>query len=92
MALAFLLLQFARPELTSRPATAELDAPESVKRILKRSCYACHSNENRLSWFDEIVPAYWLVAHDVKAARAHLTFSKNDHVYTAAIPRTGSPK
>lgn len=76
MALAFLLLQFARPELTSRPATAELQAPESVKQILRHSCYSCHSNETRLSWFDEIVPAYWLVAHDVREARAHLNFSE----------------
>jgi hypothetical protein len=76
MALTFLLLQFARPELTSRPATAEVQVPDSVKQILKHSCYACHSNERRLAWFDEIVPAYWLVAHDVKEARAHLNFSE----------------
>ena len=76
MALAFLVLQFARPELTSRPATAELEAPDPVRQIMKHSCYACHSNERRLSWFDEIVPAYWLVAHDVKEARGHLNFSE----------------
>ena len=76
VALAFLLLQFARPGLTSRPTTAELEAPEPVRQILKNSCYACHSNERRLSWFDEVVPAYWLVAHDVKEARAHLNFSE----------------
>jgi mono/diheme cytochrome c family protein len=75
-AFLFLMLQLARPELTSSPATAELEAPQSVKQILKQSCYACHSNERRLSWFDEIVPAYWLVAHDVKEARTHLNFSE----------------
>jgi len=76
IALVFLALQLARPELPSSPATAELEAPDSVKRILKQSCYACHSNERRLSWFDEIVPAYWLVTKDVKEARAHLNFSE----------------
>jgi hypothetical protein len=76
IALVFLALQFARPELPSGPATAELEAPDSVKRILKQSCYACHSNERRLSWFDEIVPAYWVVTKDVKEARAHLNFSE----------------
>ena len=76
VSLALLLLQFVRPGLTSRPTTAELEAPEPVRQILKHSCYACHSNERRLSWFDEIVPAYWFVAHDVREARAHLNLSE----------------
>jgi mono/diheme cytochrome c family protein len=72
----FGLLQFARPELSHKPTYAELQAPAAVTQILKQSCYSCHSNELRLSWFDEIVPAYWLVAHDVKEARKQLNFSE----------------
>jgi hypothetical protein len=45
------------------------------KIILRTSCYACHSNETRLSWSDEIVPAYQLVVHDVKTGRRRLNFS-----------------
>jgi len=56
--------------------TADLAAPPEVKQILKTSCYDCHSNETRLAWFDEIVPAYWLAASDVKSARQHLNFSE----------------
>jgi len=74
--LLFLLLQLIRPHLANLPATAELQAPAAVTQILKQSCYACHSNEVHLSWFDEIVPAYWLVVHDVKAARRRLNFSQ----------------
>jgi hypothetical protein len=29
----------------------------------------------RLSWFDQIVPAYWLVRHDILSAQEHLNFS-----------------
>jgi hypothetical protein len=29
-----------------------------------------------LPWFDEIVPAYWVVTSDVKRARSHLNFSE----------------
>ncbi len=72
-----LLLQLVRPELISRPATtAELQAPAAVKQIFKRSCYPCHSNQAQLSWFDQIVPVYWLVASDVNKARSHLNFSE----------------
>ena len=76
VAAILLVLQVMRPELGHPPAPAELQAPAAVTQILKQSCYACHSNERRLSWFDEIVPAYWLVAHDVKEARKHLNFSE----------------
>ena len=73
---ALVVSQLVRPELTSPPPFAELKAPSEVKRILRKSCFACHSDEVRLSWFDEIVPAYLLVVHDVKRARQVLNFSE----------------
>jgi mono/diheme cytochrome c family protein len=76
LAAVFLGLQSIRPPLTNPPVTAELDAPAHVKQIFRAACYNCHSNETRLSWFDRIAPAYWLVASDVKEARAHLNFSE----------------
>jgi hypothetical protein len=69
-------LQLIRPEISHPPVTADLVAPAEVKQILRNSCYDCHSNETRLAWFDDIVPAYWLVASDVKEARSHLNFSE----------------
>jgi Haem-binding domain/Cytochrome P460 len=74
--LIFLGLQLARPVITNPPVTADLQAPPEVKAILRNSCYNCHSNETKLPWFDQIVPAYWLVAQDVKQARKHLNFSE----------------
>jgi hypothetical protein len=74
--LIFLGLQLVRPTLTNPPVTAELQAPPEVKAILRNSCYSCHSNETNLPWFDRVVPAYWLVANDVREARKHLNFSE----------------
>jgi hypothetical protein len=68
-------LQLVRPGIPAKPATAELQAPEPVKHILEKDCYSCHSDQRRLAWFDQVVPAYWLVRHDVLTARAHLDFS-----------------
>src|SRR5271156_1827201 len=73
---AFLALQLVRPELKNPPVKAEVQGPPEVLRILRTSCYDCHSNETRLAWFDRLVPAYWLVANDVKQARARLNFSE----------------
>lgn len=79
-----LVSQFVRPALVNPPVVAELNVPADVKQIFSTSCYNCHSNETRLSWFDEIVPAYWLVAKDVKNARRHLNFSEMQHVQGSA--------
>lgn len=74
--LGFLLLQFVSPPIKNPPVTAELQAPPEVKRVLRNSCYDCHSNETKLPWFDRVAPASWLVANDVKEARKHLNFSE----------------
>ena len=71
----FALLQLVRPSIPAGPVTAEIQAPPQVKQILEKDCYSCHSDERRLRWFDEVVPAYWLVRHDVLTAREHLDFS-----------------
>jgi hypothetical protein len=71
----FALMQLVRPGIPSKPATAEVLVPPDVERILEKDCYSCHSDQRRLSWFDQIVPGYWLVRHDILTAREHLDFS-----------------
>ncbi|MGA9671151.1 MAG: cytochrome P460 family protein [Terracidiphilus sp.] len=73
--LVFAALQLVRPTIPSRPATAEVQAPPEVRHILEKDCYSCHSDQRRLAWFDQIVPAYWLVRRDILTAREHLNFS-----------------
>ena len=73
--IAFAILQIARPGIPEKPATAEIQAPPEIRRILDKSCYSCHSDQRRLSWFDQVVPAYWLVRYDILTAREHLNFS-----------------
>src|ERR1700756_1077813 len=75
-AVVFAAMQLIRPSIENPPATAEIQAPKEVKAVFRGSCYNCHSNETKLPWFDQVVPAYWLVAHDVKEARSHLNFSE----------------
>jgi hypothetical protein len=73
--LVFAVLQAVRPGISTKPATAEVQASGEVRNILSKDCYSCHSDERRLSWFDQIVPGYWLVRHDILTARGHLNFS-----------------
>ena len=71
----FAALQALRPGIPSKPATAELQATPEVRHVFEKDCYSCHSDQRRLAWFDRIVPAYWLVRHDILTAREHLNFS-----------------
>src|ERR1700681_1869273 len=71
----FAVLQIVRPGIPAKPATAEIEAPQEVKQVLVKDCYSCHSDQRRLSWFDQIVPGYWLVRRDILTARDHLNFS-----------------
>ena len=74
---AGIAVQAIRPSL-GKPAAPQVQiaAPPEVRDVLERRCYACHSDSPRLAWFDQVAPAYWLVAHDVRAAREHLNFSE----------------
>ena len=67
-------LQFIHPAIPKSSVVSEWNVPPPVKHIFESRCYYCHSNENRLAWFDQIVPAYWLVKYDVLTAREHLNF------------------
>ena len=74
----FLLAQFIHPEIDNPPVTGDLQAPPEVKAIIQRSCYNCHSNESKLSWYDKIVPVYWKVADHIRDGRNLLNFSELD--------------
>ncbi|SDF04410.1 cytochrome P460 family protein [Terriglobus roseus] len=89
LAVLFLIAQLVRPSIPSKPATAEIHAPENVRQILRKDCYSCHSDERRLAWFDQPEPAYFLVRKDILEAREHLNFStlgsKPDAVQKATL-------
>ena len=73
-----LLLQLVQPPIPRLPVTHPMQAPEEVSAVLRRACYDCHSNETKLSWFDKVAPASWLVATDIQTARARFNFSTWD--------------
>ena len=71
---ALAVLQFVRPGIASGPSIAKIQMPPRVGQILQKDCYSCHSNERRLAWSTRSRP-YWLVRHDILAARERLNFS-----------------
>ncbi len=56
-------------------AEDELQAPEDVMAVLKRSCFDCHSNHTKFPWYSNIAPASWFTKMHVKEGREHMNFS-----------------
>ena len=75
-ALAVVAQLYPRPTRDNPPVWASIDAPHDVERILRRSCYDCHSNETRWPWYSHLAPRSWLVAADVHEARVRMNFSE----------------
>jgi hypothetical protein len=61
---------------TNPEVLGDLAAPPAVAKILRRSCYDCHSNETRWRWYSRIAPISWVIASHVNAARQQLNFSE----------------
>lgn len=69
-------LQLFSPSIKGKPVTGTIKAPHEVIVILERSCFNCHSNEQKLSWYDKLAPISWGVKKDVERAREVMNFSE----------------
>ncbi len=77
-----LALQLIRPEMTNPPVdkARTLKAPEKVMKILKTSCYDCHSFETIWPWYAQIAPLSWSIAGHVNEGREALNFSRYNEI------------
>ncbi len=53
----------------------EIKAPKEVMKILKNSCYDCHSNETNVPWYASIAPASFFIKRHVDLGRQWVNFS-----------------
>ncbi|KQC28817.1 heme-binding domain-containing protein [Flagellimonas eckloniae] len=77
----FIGMQFYRPEKNTASGDylaifeAETKPNESVKEILKTTCYDCHSDHTEYPWYNNVAPiSYWLDDH-IRDGKKHLNFS-----------------
>lgn len=74
--LLFGAMQLIPIDRSNPPVLSDVDTPDDVKRVLRRACYDCHSNETRWPWYSRIAPASWFLARHVRKGRADLNFSE----------------
>jgi hypothetical protein len=63
------------PSVTSQ---IKWDSPQTEK-LVRSTCYDCHSNETTWPWYSNIAPASWLLQRDVEEARMNVNFSVQDN-------------
>ncbi|MGS0748279.1 heme-binding domain-containing protein [Halpernia sp. GG3] len=85
--IAFVIIQFFRIDKTNPMVNKGADflviknTPENVAKIIKTSCYDCHSNETIYPWYTNIQPVAWFLKDHIDEARKNLNFS-NFATYT----------
>lgn len=79
--LAFIGIQFVRPDFTNPPVDASqtlaatMQVPENVTAILNRSCADCHSNETKYPWYSKIQPSAYFLKDHIDEGRKELNLS-----------------
>jgi hypothetical protein len=80
--IVLILIQFIKPKQNNGNAlgrndfTHEIQTPDSIMRILKISCFDCHSNHTNYPWYAEINPVSWWLNHHVNEGNRELNFSE----------------
>jgi hypothetical protein len=78
---AFVIIQFFRIDKTSPLTNKGTDflviknTPENVAKIIKSSCYDCHSNETKYPWYSNFQPVAWFLKNHIEGGRKKLNFS-----------------
>lgn len=93
LAVAFLGIQFVPVERTNPPIDPEMtfqakvNVPPYIDKLVRTSCYDCHSHETKWPWYSYVAPVSWLVSKDVREGRTQLNFSEWDYSMFRAVGR-----
>lgn len=77
-----ILIQFIKPggnydnAFGRNDFTHELQVPDSIMRILKNSCFNCHSNHTNYPWYAQTNPIYWWLNYHVTEGKRELNFTE----------------
>ena len=77
-----IVMQFFQPEknISAAPTPNDLfahyQAPDSLKQLIKTSCYDCHSNNTVYPWYSKIQPVAWWLSDHVNEGKRKFNFSE----------------
>lgn len=74
-------IQFFPSEHSEKEAATDQDfskvymAPEGITKLLKTSCYDCHSNQTSYPWYSNVQPFGWVLQSHIEDGKSELNFS-----------------
>ena len=75
-------IQFARPAKNLQPLPVDGDffahfpASDEVRKIVKSSCYDCHTAHTNYPWYAEVQPVGWWLNTHIRAGNRQFNFAK----------------
>jgi hypothetical protein len=88
------IIQFFRPEKNVSAATSPNDlfahyqAPDSLKQMIRTSCYDCHSNNTAYPWYSNFQPIAWWLNDHVEEGKREFNFSE----FATYVPKKADHK
>ncbi len=82
LAIALIGVQFVRPEknlsdaLPAAGITSRFPVPDTVLRILRRSCFDCHSDNTVYPWYASVEPVGWWLNSHIRDGKRNLDFDE----------------
>ena len=79
--MAFIIIQFFPIDKTNPITNEGMDflkiknTPEPIAKLIRNSCYDCHSNETKYPFYSNIQPVAWLLKNHIDEGRKELNFS-----------------
>ena len=80
--IALIVIQFIPSELNDKESnsgkkiTELYQVPDDVQKVLKVSCYDCHSNKTEYPWYNKIQPVGMFLEDHVKEGKSELNFDE----------------
>ncbi len=62
-------------EVLSTDFNRTFEVPQDIQKILRSSCYDCHSNYTFYPWYNKVQPVSWILENHIKEGKAELNFS-----------------
>lgn len=78
----FVIAQFFGPEKNTGDYSslevfiAETNPPENIQKIMKESCFDCHSNTTKYPWYFNVTPVNYWIAEHIEDGKKHLNLSE----------------
>ena len=79
--MVFIIIQFFPIDKTNPAMNDGMDflkiknTPEPIAKLIRNSCYDCHSNETKYPFYSNIQPVAWLLKNHIDEGRKELNFS-----------------